>query len=236
MFCKSLRDPPAKWIHVICLATATPRNRNRNPSQPLATDIISMAAMQPTSHDSALDMINKRLEELEKRYVDEKEVLMEQKNRLRAKQNRERGTVVLKDSCVKKMHNIRLKNTIVTKTEEIKRELWMINAFIHLMEYLEEDFNNDRKLVRLDEECGDGYEVYVFEYRRVFDWDGFMDAHPDFEDEFDGDTHSAHESDEGKPFLKKYLKPTDYKFLTRDGGLTFEMFEGVIDAKDVMSA
>ena len=191
-----------------------------------------MAPMQLTSHDTTIAVMDKRLEELEKRYADEKELLMKERNRLRAAQNHERGMVLLQDySCVKKMHYMTCDKTIFAKTKGIKHDLYMIAEFVHLMEHLKEDFEDDRTLVRLDEERGDGYEVYVFEYRRVFDWDGFYGAYPYFDRDGNTDIYR-----EGRPYFKKELKPKDYKFLTRDGGLTFEMFEGVIDVKDIVSA
>jgi hypothetical protein len=160
------------------------------------------------------------MEELEHHYFTEQYRLETELKAAKAKQNRERGVVVLDDDVEVKciIYNSCYKLQHMFCPGEIFLELERCNK-AHNMTTLSEDNLTPRKLVRIDEECGDDYEVYVFEYRRRFKYDEFRKAHPEYTgDEPENSIYARH-------FLEKVEKPTEYKFVTMDGGLTFELIQ-----------
>ena len=154
----------------------------------------------------------------------------------------EPGTIWMPDLIVKK-HFVKRSNTgrrtrtIIecTYQDEIEATL-SLHRSEWMMDVLDEDIDKRRKLVRLDEESGDGYDVYAYEYVREMDFEGFWEDNPDFDPVYGyGTEDDLHLEDEAAPYLKKVFN-TWNTFLTRDGGLTFEMLTDGISADEIVKA
>ena len=88
--------------------------------------------------------------------------------------------------------------------------------FLAEQDHLLED--HDRRLVRLESASRDGYGVYVYEYKRTFDWLGFRGVFPDDE------TEDPVYCPEFSEFVIRDETPDmNYMFVTRDSGMSFDL-------------